>query len=76
MDEMLDIVETRRPLLFDQRICPFSIDHDMSGHPDIYTSPDHYDWSKHIPSEYERFLDNERETEGKAEESEDEISLD
>ena len=70
MGELLDIIGSHWTLLYDQRIEYFQKDHDMSGHPDIYTSPDFYDWSKHIPSEYELMLDkweNERETEGKAE---------
>ena len=67
-EKMLDIIEKRRPLLFDFRINPFSTSHDMSranlnfldflkDNPNL--SPKFYDWSKEPPCE-----------------SEDEISLD
>ena len=50
-EEMFDIIETRRPLLFDVRIDYFDVSDDMSRHPDIYMHPDFYDWSKEPPCE-------------------------
>ena len=74
-EKMLDIIEKRRPLLFDFREIPLSTSHDMSranlnflswlkNNPNI--SPKFYDWSKEPPCESEEEIS----------ESEDEISLD
>ena len=91
--EMLDIIGTERPLLFDPRVFVqtgerhlnmlreiveeikaegYLLDGSESDELSLDGSESSlfYDWSKHIPSEYELMLDkwaNEKETEGKAE---------
>ena len=94
--EMLDIIATKRPLLFDPRVFLQAherhvnmlreiVEEIKAEHPEGYLldgnesdelsqdgseSSLFYDWSKHVPSEYELKLDkwaNEKETEGKAE---------
>ena len=91
--EMLDIIGTERPLLFDPRVFiqtgerrlnmlreiveeikaeGYLLDGSESDELSLDGSESSlfYDWSKHIPSEYELMLDkwaNEKETEGKAE---------